>query len=154
MILLPSSLHTHVVEGSLLREQSRRDARSPGVTRYIPKNSNNGANVNNLQMLRLEDFFIDQLILRKIQRLEKQNAQAAEDDDDDDDEEDSRPRGTQRNRPTQIDDDEDDDSDAEQEQRRRTFTKVKREREKSRGVSVARAASLRDEEDVDAMDTD
>jgi len=151
MTLLPSSLHSHVIEGSL-RERSRRDARSPGVTRYIPKNSNNVANVNNLQMLRLEDFYIDQLILRKIHRLEKQNAQAAEDDDDD--EEDSRPRGTQRNRPTQIDDDEDDDSDAEQEQRRRTFTKVKREREKSRGVSVARAASLHDEEDVDAMDTD
>ncbi|KAE9380231.1 hypothetical protein N431DRAFT_539897 [Stipitochalara longipes BDJ] len=102
------------------------------------------------KMLRLEDFYIDQLILRKVQRMEKQNAQAAEDDDD---EGDSRPRGTQRNRPTQIDDDEDDDTITEQEQRRRTITKIKREREKSRGVSVARAASL-DGEEVDAMETD
>ena len=105
-----------------------------------------------LQMLRLEDFYDDQLIVRKVQRMEKAAAQAAEDDDS---EEDALPRGTQRNRPTQIDDDEDDDSVAEQEQRRRAITKIKRERQRSHSVHVARAAALEpDEEEVDAMDTD
>ena len=102
-------------------------------------------------MLRLEDFYDDQLIVRKVQRMEKAAAQAAEDDDS---EEDARPRGTQRNRPTQIDD-EDDESVAEQEQRRRTITNIKREGQRSHGVRLARAAALRpDEEEPDAMDTD
>lgn len=104
-----------------------------------------------LQMLRLEDFYDDQLIVRKVQRMEKAAAQAAEDDDS---EEDARPRGTQRNRPTQIDD-EDDESVAEQEQRRRTITNIKREGQRSHGIRLARAAALMpDEEEPDAMDTD
>lgn len=100
-------------------------------------------------MLRLEDFYIDQLILRKVQRMEKAAARV---DEDDDSEEDAPPRGTQRNRPTQIDDD--DESADEQAERRKTFTKIKRERQKSRGLSIARDASLEpDEAEVDAMDT-
>jgi hypothetical protein len=94
----------------------------------------------------LKDFYDDQLIIRKLQRIEKASAQA---DDDEDDEEDTRPRGTQRNRPTQIDDDSDNSVDV-QEERRKTIKKVKREKQ-----SLERAASSEPgEEEVDAMDTD
>jgi len=51
--------------------------------------------------------------------MQKASAQV---DDDDDDEDDARPRGTQRNRPTQIDDDSDESVNV-QEERRKTIKK-------------------------------
>jgi hypothetical protein len=99
-----------------------------------------------LQWFQLKDFFDDQLIIRKLQRMQKASAQV---DDDDDDEDDARPRGTQRNRPTQIDDDSDESVNV-QEERRKTIKKVKREKQSLMKV----ASSVPGGEDVDAMDTD
>jgi E3 SUMO-protein ligase NSE2 len=99
-----------------------------------------------LQWFQLKDFFDDQLIIRKLQRMQKASAQV---DDDDDDEDDARPRGTQRNRPTQIDDDSDESVNV-QEERRKTIKKVKREKQSLMKV----ASSVPVGEDVDAMDTD
>jgi E3 SUMO-protein ligase NSE2 len=98
-----------------------------------------------LQWFQLKDFFDDQLIIRKLQRMQKASAQV----DDDDDEDDARPRGTQRNRPTQIDDDSDESVNV-QEERRKTIKKVKREKQSLMKV----ASSVPGGEDVDAMDTD
>ena len=89
-------------------------------------------------MLQLEDFHIDQLVLRKVQRAEREAAGGAIDDDDDDDDDDVRPRGTQRNRPTQIDDDDDT---VDIEERRKSIKRVKREKRENRGMSAARVAS-------------
>ena len=99
-----------------------------------------------MQWFQLKDFFDDQLIIRKLQRMQKASAQV---DDDDDDEDDARPRGTQRNRPTQIDDDSDESVNV-QEERRKTIKKVKREKQSLMKV----ASSVPGGEDVDAMDTD
>ena len=78
--------------------------------------------------------------------MQKASAQVDDDDDDDDD---ARPRGTQRNRPTQIDDDSDESVNV-QEERRKTIKKVKREKQSLMKV----ASSVPGGEDVDAMDTD
>jgi hypothetical protein len=101
-------------------------------------------------MLELKDFYDDQLVLRRVQRAEKEAARV----NDDEDEEDLPPRGTQRNRPTQIDE-EDDNVDIDDETKRRnTITRVKREKQQSRGLSLARAASSEPGDEVEAMDTD
>jgi hypothetical protein len=99
-----------------------------------------------LQWFQLKDFFDDQLIIRKLQRMQKASAQV---DDDDDDEDDARPRGTQRNRPTQIDDDSDESVNV-QEERRNTIKKVKREKQNLMKVASSEPGG----EEVDAMDTD
>jgi hypothetical protein len=106
-----------------------------------------------MQMLTIKDFFDDQLVLRRVQRAEKEAARA---NDDEDDEEDMLPRGTQRNRPAQIDDEEDDSVDLDEyAERRKTITKIKRERQRSSGLGRARGVSSEPAEDeVEAMDTD
>jgi E3 SUMO-protein ligase NSE2 len=96
----------------------------------------------------LKDFYDDQLIIRKMQRMEKAAAQAADEDDDEEDE-DPRPRGTQRSRPTQIEDDDSDGIEDGGQERKKTITRVKREKQKS----LARAASP-DDEEADTVDMD
>jgi hypothetical protein len=102
-------------------------------------------------MLQLDDFHIDNVLLRQVKQAARQAARDLEDDDDDDD---SAPRGTQRNRPTEID--EGDSVDVEEE-RRQTIAKVKREHQQSRGPSVAPgrvSSSEPGEDEVEAMDTE
>lgn len=110
-------------------------------------------------MLSLEDFYDDELLLRQTKRAQRKDAH--QDDDDDDGEDDDGPRGTQRDRPEQIDEDEEDDGvdiDAE-EDRSKMIAKVKRERARSRDVSMAPShgaipSSQIDGDDIEVMDED
>lgn len=85
-------------------------------------------------MLALNDFHDDILILRKILRKQKEDAQQQDDDPDD-----QAPRGTQRNRPEQIDDEDSDGVDVEDDgaTNRAEALRIKRERQQSRGPSMA-----------------
>ncbi|KAL2069603.1 hypothetical protein VTL71DRAFT_14282 [Oculimacula yallundae] len=89
-------------------------------------------------MLAMEDYVKDELMARKVERAIRREKEQ-DNDDDDDDEDDGLPRGTQRNRPEQIDDDDDNDAtqDVEQERQRAKAAKIKRERARSRGLSMA-----------------
>lgn len=103
-------------------------------------------------MLALADFYDDVLILRKILRKQKEDAQQQEDDPDD-----QAPRGTQRNRPEHIDDDEDSDGVDIEEDRatnRAEALRIKRERQQSRGPSIAPGRSQLQSSEVEdeAMD--
>ncbi len=88
---------------------------------------------NIAQMLELNDFYVDPLLLRQVKRQQRQEAH---EDDEDDPEEDAGLPGTQRTRPEPIDSDVDEDA-HEQEQNRKEIAKIKRERAQSRGVSAA-----------------
>ena len=83
-------------------------------------------------MLQLDDFHIDNVLLRQIKQAERQAARDLEDDDDDD----PAPRGTQRGRPADVDEEDDGSVDVEA-VRRATITRVKREHQQSRGPSIA-----------------
>jgi hypothetical protein len=105
---------------------------------------------NHEQMLALKDFYDDSLLLRQIQRI-KQKASQDYDDDDPDEE---APRGTQRNRPEQIDDDDDSDGvDVDETAGSAKLAKIKRERHQSRGHSTGpsrgRFSEPDDDEDMD-----
>jgi hypothetical protein len=78
-------------------------------------------------MLKVVDFYDDSEILRKMRRSNRQAAYEMEDDD----EEDEAPRGTQRNRPEELDEESGEDV-----QQRRNFARIKRERQ-SRSFDVA-----------------
>jgi hypothetical protein len=110
---------------------------------------------NLLQMLALKDFYDDVLLARQVKRALKRDAQQDDDDGDDD----HVPRGTQRNRPEQIDDEDDDGVDIEEEEERSQMrARIKREKQQSRGLSMAPRAgatsSRSDDDDVEVMDQD
>lgn len=81
-------------------------------------------------MLKLDDFHIDTVLLRQVKQAARQ---AAREEDEDDDE--SAPRGTQRNRPAEVD--EEVDSVDIKEDRQKSIARIKRERQQSRGLSIA-----------------
>jgi hypothetical protein len=102
------------------------------------------------QMLTINDFYDDALMVRKVKRAQKA---AAREDEDDDDAEDTAPRGTQRNRPEKIGSDDDDEMDVdENEIRNRRLEKFKRE--STRGLSMApnHARAESESGDVEFMD--
>jgi hypothetical protein len=108
-------------------------------------------------MLSLKDFYDDALLARQVKRALKRDAQ--QDDDDDDGDNDHVPRGTQRNRPEQIDDEDDDGVDIEEEEERSQMrARIKREKQHSRGLSGAPRAgatsSTSADDDVEVMDQD
>ncbi|TVY84540.1 E3 SUMO-protein ligase nse2 [Lachnellula suecica] len=96
------------------------------------------------RMLELKDFYLDELILRKVERAKRLEEQG--DDDSSDEDDDIRPRGTQKNRPASINSDDDMDIDADEDQKQR-IARVKRERQKSRGLSMAPGGSAEIDED-------
>ena len=103
-------------------------------------------------MLQLDDFHIDNVLLRQIKQAERQAARDLEDDDGDD----SAPRGTQRSRPADVDEEDDDSVDVEA-VRRVTITRVKRERQQSRGLSIApghQESSEPGEDETEVMDAE
>lgn len=102
-------------------------------------------------MLEADDFHLDNVLLRQIKQAARQAARDQEDDDDDD----PAPRGTQRNRPAEID--EEGDSVDVEEERRQTISRVKRERQQSRGLSLAPAHDESPSpglDETEAMETD
>lgn len=102
-------------------------------------------------MLQAEDFHIDNVLLRQIKQAARQAARDLEDDDDDD----PAPRGTQRNRPAEIDEEED--SVDLREEQLETIARVKRERQQSRGPSMAPAQARSPSpglDEIEAMDTE
>ena len=110
---------------------------------------------NLLQMLALKDFYDDVLLARQVKRALKRDAQQDDDDGDDD----HVPRGTQRNRPEQIDDEDDDGVDIEEEEERSQMrARIKREKQQSRGLSMAPRAGAASptsyDDDVEVMDQD
>lgn len=92
-------------------------------------------------MLKVADFYDDGEILRKMRRANMQAAYAMEEDD----EEDEVPRGTQRNRPEELDEESGDDQ-----VRQQNISRIKRERQ-SRAPSTA---PRRRQPDPDEMDED
>ncbi|KAH7346476.1 zinc-finger of the MIZ type in Nse subunit-domain-containing protein [Rhexocercosporidium sp. MPI-PUGE-AT-0058] len=99
-------------------------------------------------MVAMEDYVKDELMARKVQRAIKQEKAQ---DNVDDDEDDGLPRGTQRNRPEEIDDDDNDGVDVDEENKRAKAARIKRERARSRGLSMAPsqpAASMDSDEEM------
>lgn len=82
-------------------------------------------------MLQLENFHIDEVLLRQIKRAEQQAAREL----DDDDEESTVPRGTQRNRPEDIYDEGDSIDVSVEQDRGQTIARIKKEQ--IRGSSMA-----------------
>ena len=103
-------------------------------------------------MIKLNQFHLDTVLLRQIKQAERQAAREAEEDDDDD----PALRGTQKNRPADVDDEEENDSIDVKAGRRATVTRIKTERQKSRGPSMAPGTQESSGlgEDADAMDED
>ena len=99
-------------------------------------------------MLEANDFHLDNVVLRQVKQLAKQAARDFEDDDDDI----PAPRGTQRNRPAEVE--EDDDAVDVDDDQRRTIARVKREHQQSRGPHSQARSPPPGSDDIDAMDTE
>ncbi|KAH9214112.1 zinc-finger of the MIZ type in Nse subunit-domain-containing protein [Leptodontidium sp. 2 PMI_412] len=98
-------------------------------------------------MVAMEDYVKDELMARKVERAIRRERDL---DNDDDDADDGLPRGSQRNRPEEIDDD-DDIKDVDEESKRAKAARIKRERARSRGLSMAPsqpAASMDSDEEM------
>ena len=108
-------------------------------------------------MLSLKDFYDDDLLARQVKRALARDAQQDDDDDDDGGDNDHIPRGTQRNRPEQIEDDDGVDIE-EEEERSQMRARIKREKQQGRGLRMAHRAgavsSPSDDNDVEVMDQD
>jgi hypothetical protein len=94
-------------------------------------------------MLALDDFYLDEVLLRQVKQAARQAARDEEDDDDD-----PPPRGTQRNNPADVDED-GDPMDVEEDQRQR-ITRVKSERQSM--APNRPSMSEPGEDDTEAMD--
>ena len=101
-------------------------------------------------MLKLDDFHIDTVLLRQVKQAARQAAREEEEEDDE-----PALRGTQRNRPADVD--EEVDSVDVEENRRKPIATIKRERQQSRGPRVAPdrvSSSEPGEDEIEAMDTE